>query len=344
MTPTPQEPPAARPEKELTAPVNLCDARGRLNPAAVGWSRRPLHTCNLSGHWPRKKRWNYWCVTTPNFLFSITLSNIDYMGLAFAYFLDFETKRFIEQTVMLPFGQGCRLPETVEADVIFEHQAMQLSFREVADGVHIRVASSDFGHTTLAADLHIARPQQHETLNVVVPWDSDHFQFTSKQNCLPTHGEVRVGSDTFAVGPADGFACLDYGRGVWPYRCFWNWAAFSSSAIGANLGAGWTDRTGSTENGLTVRGRLHKLSEDVIFSYDPSHFMQPWALKTRETGRVDLVFTPFFERVAKTDFGVLRSEAHQMIGRFSGTVVADDGQQIKVDNLVGWAEEHRARW
>ena len=43
-------------EREIVAPVDLCDARGRLNPAAVGFSRQPLVRANLSGHWPRKKK------------------------------------------------------------------------------------------------------------------------------------------------------------------------------------------------------------------------------------------------------------------------------------------------
>ena len=45
------------PEPEIIEPVNLCDPEGNLNPEAVGWSRHPLHHCNLRGHWPRKKRW-----------------------------------------------------------------------------------------------------------------------------------------------------------------------------------------------------------------------------------------------------------------------------------------------
>jgi hypothetical protein len=49
-------------ERELTEPVELCDARGLLRPAAVGWSRRPLVRANLAGHWPRKKRWNPACL------------------------------------------------------------------------------------------------------------------------------------------------------------------------------------------------------------------------------------------------------------------------------------------
>ena len=74
-------------EPELTQPVQLCDSRGNLNPDAIGWSRHPLHDCNLRGHWLRKKRWNYWAITSPTHFFSVTLSNIDYMGLPCVYLL-----------------------------------------------------------------------------------------------------------------------------------------------------------------------------------------------------------------------------------------------------------------
>src|SRR3989337_874275 len=86
-------------EREIAEAVNLCDAKGRLLPAAVGWSRQPLHTCNLRRHPLRKKRWNDWAVTSDRYLFSVTLASVDYMGMAFAYFLDFETGRYAEKTV-----------------------------------------------------------------------------------------------------------------------------------------------------------------------------------------------------------------------------------------------------
>ena len=72
-------------EKELTTPVDLCLPNGRLNPQAVGWSRQPLQNCRLYGHPLRKKRWNYWCITSPTHLFSVTLSDVDYAGLPFVY-------------------------------------------------------------------------------------------------------------------------------------------------------------------------------------------------------------------------------------------------------------------
>ncbi len=335
-------------ERELAEAVDLCGPGARLNPAAVGWSRRPLHRCNIAGHWLRKKKWDYWCVTSDRHLFSVTLSNLDYMGLAFAYFLDFGSKRFVEKTVMAPFGAGCGLGVQVGEDVSFRSRAMTLSFTRGGSGTRLRVSSPSFGGVPLEADLVVERPAGHETLNVVVPWSPKRFQFTSKQNALPASGTVRLGGGTVSFQPGQAFACLDFGRGVWPYSSFWNWASGSGQAgghtVGLNLGGGWTDGTGVTENGLTVDGRVTKLSEDVAFTYDPRDFAKPWAIRTTRTDRVDLVFEPFFERVARSDILVVRSEVHQLIGRFAGTVVPDPGKPIRLEGLVGWAEEHRARW
>jgi hypothetical protein len=65
---------------------------------------------------------------------------------------------------------------------------------------------------------------------------------------------------------------------------------------------------------------------------------------TSPDGRLRLEFKPFFERVGKTDVGILASEVHQMFGRYSGTLIADDGEKIEVKDMIGWAEEHHARW
>ncbi len=332
-------------EREVLTTVNLCDFEGNLNPAAVGWSRQPLHICNLSKHTMRKKRWNYWCVTTQNFLFSVTLSNLDYMGLAFVYFLDFHTKEFIEQTVMAPFGKGCDLPDLVNASVYFANNSLSLEFiEEPSSGVTLKVNSPNFGGKKFNAEISIVRPPDHETLNVVIPWSNNRFQFTSKQNCLPASGNLILGEKKYSIENEGGFACLDFGRGVWRYECFWNWASFSSPGLGINLGGRWTDGSGYTENGLTINGRLIKISDDVDFIYDTKNFMAPWKLQTRNSDQVALTFTPFYERIASTNFIILTSSVHQMIGRFSGYVIGEDGKKIEVGDVIGWAEDHHARW
>lgn len=335
-------------ERELTQALSLCDKSGRLLPESIGWSRHPLHRSNLKGHWPRKKRWNYWCVTDDKRLFSVTLASVDYLGLAFAYFLDFDTKEFIEQTVTVPLGRGCALPDTVDGDIAFENRRMSLSFTRDQGMTRIHVNSPEFGGRSLSAEITVEHPRDHETLNVVIPWSRDRFHFTSKQNCLPASGSLTLGDAVHAFDPETAFACLDFGRGVWRYSTIWNWASLSGKrdgrTIGLNLGGTWTDGTGMTENAICLDGRISKLSEDVRVTYDRSDFTKPWTLGTEASESVDLRFVPFFERVAKTDLLVLKSEVHQLIGRFSGRLVAADGDALEVEEMIGWVEQHEARW
>lgn len=335
-------------EPELMTPVDLCQKNRLLNPKAIGWSRYPLHNCNLSGSPLRKKRWNYWCITTDRFLFSATLSNIDYLGLAFVYFLDFETSDFHELTVTRLFGKGCNLGNLVADDVLFADPKMELSFifDRTNKNHRIKVECPDFSGQRLSASLTAIEPSNHQTLNVVIPWSNRRFQYTSKQNTLPVKGTVQIGSKKNSAD--GGYACLDFGRGKWPFSSFWNWASASGTGknhtVGLNFGAGWTDGTGMNENGICIDGVLSKISEDLIFEYNSADFMQPWRISTALSDRVDVHFKPFYERVAKTNALILGSEVHQLIGRFSGTVIDDRGKSYTFTDLIGWSEEHYARW
>lgn len=336
-------------ELELTEPVLLCNEKGNLNQDAIGWSRFPLHTANLKRHYLRKKRWNYWCFTSPTHLFSVTLSNVDYMGLPFIYILDFSKKEFAEKTILSPFGKGCSLGQFVSDDAFYSGKGFKIAIKNKPDSIEICVVADNLGGKSLHAEFFVSIPEDHETLNVVVPWSEKNFQFTSKQNTLPSKGKITWGGEEILFDSTDSFACLDYGRGIWPFSCFWNWSSFSTRlekgmTVGVNLGGGWTDGTGMNENGLCIDGHLVKLSEDVMFEYDTNDFMKPWKLKTTITDRVDLIFTPFFERIAKTDALIIKSEVHQMIGKFSGILKTDDGEQILITDAIGWAEDHHARW
>ena len=111
------------------------------------------------------------------------------------------------------------------------------------------------------------------------------------------------------------------------------------------MGYGFGDTSAATENALILNGRIHKLVQ-VDFKYDSTNFQHPWKM-TAPDGRLDLEFVPFVERVAKTDFKVLSSEVHQMFGRYHGTAAADDGKVIRLAcrrGLIGFAEEHHAKW
>lgn len=335
-------------EKELSGPRKLCNDDGTLNKNNIGWSRDTIFDCNLKGRPLRKKKWNYWCVINEECLFSVTISNIDYAGVVFAYFLDFKTKKYIEKTIMTPFGKGCSMPSKVHETVSFKDKDMIMNFIAEGNDTHIITKTNNFNGEKLDADFTVLFDEGQETLNVVIPWNEKVFQFTSKQEALPVLGSLRVGDKTYNFEKNTSFACLDYGRGIWPYKVSWNWANASGIVndhlIGFNLGARWTDGTGMTENSIIVDGKLIKLSEDVIYNYDPNDYMKPWTIKTAISDRVNIKFDPIYERIAKTDFVILKSKIHQMVGSFSGEIKGHDGEVIQFQGLRGCAEDHYGQW
>lgn len=335
-------------EKEALQPLELCDFDGKLNKESIVWSRKPLITSNIRGHYLRKKKWNYWCIIGENYLFSATITNLDYAALGFVYYLDYNTKDFYEKTVITPFGKDCILSDEVMESASFKHRDLSMYFLKEEDGTRLIVNCPNFGGKKLKADIKIHYPLGHETLSVVIPWSSRKFQHTSKHNCLRAGGQFSVGDKTYIFHSSKDFACLDFGRGDWPRKVRWNWGTASGYAkdklVGFNLGAKWTDGTGMTENAMVVDGKLYKISEDVKFQYDTDDFMRPWKLNTVNTDAIDLTFVPFYERVAKSNIGVVKSKVHQMIGNYSGTITTGSGEKITIENLKGCIEDHYGKW
>jgi hypothetical protein len=57
-----------------------------------------------------------------------------------------------------------------------------------------------------------------------------------------------------------------------------------------------------------------------------------------------MVFTPVVDRSSNTNFVVIQSKQHQLFGYFSGTCILDDGSEIAIKDVPGFAEEVYNRW
>jgi hypothetical protein len=269
------------------------------------------------------------------------------LQLGGAYIFDRRTQRHIEKTVIQP-PNTITMPETVSGDIVIDHPDMRVSLTDEGKGTRLQVAADNFGGVQLEADIVVERPNDHETLNVVIPWSDIQFQYTSKQNALPASGFARLDNERLDF-ESPSFGCLDYGRGVWPEHTVWNWGSASGVqgglTVGLNLGGQWTGGTGMTENGLCVDGRLTKISEDLVFEYERADMMKPWRVRTAVTKRIDLLFEPEFMRVSESGRrDGLFSSAHQMFGCYSGKITPGNGSPAEVHDLFGWIEEHEARW
>ena len=333
-------------EPEITAPVDLCDDRGRLNPAAVGWTRQPRHRANLRG-WGRTKRWEYWCVQGPECVLALTVSTIDYLALHTVWFMtyprDGHSGAEIDKTAIVPLG-SVALPDTSGGGpVSVSANGLDIHIDPSRESIRLRARTAD-----LRADVTLTRPPGHESLGVVIPWSDTRFQYTVKENTLPASGTVLAHGQEYRFDPADSFGVLDHGRGRWPYSTTWNWGSGSGTAggrrVGLQFGGKWTDGTGMTENALCVDGVLHKIGADLTWTYDRSDWLKPWRVADGQDSRIDLRFTPIYERKARTQALVIATEVHQCFGTWSGEVVLDDGTPLTIHDLRGFAEEARMRW
>ncbi|ANJ28639.1 DUF2804 domain-containing protein [Agromyces aureus] len=331
-------------ERELTGPVALVGADGRLNPEAVGWTRMPLHdTSGIDGRhaWGRNKRWEYWAVTTPTHVIALTVSSLDYAAVHAVLVHDRRTGATIDRSAIAPLGSSAVLPASLgDGPARAVTRTISIDLDEVDGGTRLRATSGD-----VRLDILAHRPVAHESLGVVVPWSATRFQYTVKDVARPASGWLEVAGERIDLPAGESWAVLDHGRGRWPYRMTWNWGAASGPAadgrtIGLQLGGKWTDGTGSTENAVLVDGRLHKIGDELEWAYDEHDWLAPWRI---HGASVDLRFEPFWDRVSSTELLVFGSHGHQCFGHYSGWVAAG-GERIAVDGLLGWAEEVRNRW
>jgi hypothetical protein len=340
----------------LTQPGKLLDSQGKLT--QVGWSPQPLLECNLENarfytikpfQRFRIKRWDYYALFTPQTFFSATIADLGYAGNLFVYIMDLNTGELHEEGLVVPLSKGVSLPrDSRQGESTFTDKRLKLHFQVTPQERRVSVAWPAFHEGKgISAEILFHENPGHESMTIVIPIGAKRFYYNRKINCLPAEGSLQYGEKMESITPSACLGSLDWGRGVWEYKSFWNWASASGylpdgRTIGLNLGCGFGDLSKATENCIVLDGKVHKL-EQVKFGYQSGKYMQPWKFTDSE-GRLDLDFVPFKERIATTNLGIITSEVHQMFGRYSGTLRTDQGEQIQLRDLIGFAEEHQAHW
>lgn len=342
-------------QQELHGPGPLLDEHGRLTQA--GWARQPVVDCSdyalTSGRlsrWQRfrSKRWDYYGISLPDAFFSFMLVDLGYVGQATMYTVDFASVGYHEEALTIPLGRGIGLPSASTVGVSsYDNGKVRLRFSGEPGQRRLDVRWPRFGGRDFSAQVTLSLPPEHESMAIVIPIGRTGFYQNRKVNCLPATGAIAWGDRQIALLPERALGNMDWGWGIWPYRSFWVWATASGfladgRTVGLNLGYGFGDTSAAGENALILAGRIHKLARLAVV-YDAKQVMTPWRISAPD-GRARLEFVPFFERAARTNLLLVASEMHQIFGRFHGVVLADDGEPIALDGLVGAIEEHHARW
>ncbi|HRB03198.1 MAG TPA: DUF2804 domain-containing protein [Ilumatobacteraceae bacterium] len=338
-------------EHEITEPVDLCIPDGTtLDPAALGWSRVPLHRANLDGRPGENKRWDYWAILAGDLVVSCVFADVDVIGIADVWWVDLRDGT-TGGAGMVAGGGNLQLPERPgTAPLHAADGTFTLDIVDDPNGTRLTAGWTEPDGRLGHFDVTVALPPGHESLNVVIPWSDRLYNFTSKHQARPAQGEFVIGDVRWPVGQGgdEAWGVLDVGRGRWPSQITWNWGGGAGTCgehvVGLQFGAKWTEGSGFTENGIIVDGRLSKLGNEVEWIYNWDDPMQPWRI-VDPGGQLDVTLNPRYDKHSKAaGEAVDGSETHQVFGTWSGRLRTDDGLELEVDGLQGFAEEARQDW
>lgn len=335
---------------EVTKKQPLLDGKGNI--AEPGWARSQIqqyHRADITAPKFRIKEWDYYLVLNRDFAVAFTVSDLGYMGMLSASFLDFTVPCEHTETILTPFPMGkFGMPESSDkGDVVYEDKRLSIKFTLEPGQRRIRCDFKKFdGEKDLVCDITMAQPDM-DSIVIATPWDkAKHFYYNQKINCMAASGWVEYGGKRYEFDPATDFGTLDWGRGVWTYDNTWYWgsgnAVIDGKPFGFNIGYGFGNTSAATENILFYDGKAHKLDE-VTFHIPEDDFCKPWKFSSSD-GRFEMDFVPILDRAALTDVKIIISDQHQVFGKMSGTAILDDGTRLELKDVVCFAEKVRNKY
>lgn len=341
-------------QHEITDARPLLDENGNLREAGYCKKLLPVYRReDIKAGAMRIKEWDYYLINNGRFAVALTIDDNGYMGLDSISLLHFEEGWEKTKSPMRAFPMGkTGLPESSAAgDVAISGKGYHLSFRHEGAERVLDFHMEDFLDGTPIDGRIRLTDEPEESMVICTPFEKPrHFYYNQKINCLRACGTVTAGGRTYVFDPADAFAVLDWGRGVWTYHNTWYWGSASGQVDGVtfgwNIGYGFGDTSAASENMLFYGGKAHKLSQ-VTFHIPTKDgredYLAPWRFSS-DDGRFEMDFTPVLDRAACTDFKLLKSDQHQVFGRFTGTATLDDGRVIRVEDFPGFAEKVENKW
>ncbi len=340
-------------QHQILHEIPLLDETGSLTEPGYAKSLLPLYCRKDIKVSPlRIKEWDYYLVSNGRFALALTVADNGYMGLDSISLLDLENAWEITNSPMslMPMGRT-KMPESSKTgDVHHAGKNHSITYKNHGDGRRTLIAQmKNFGPAgSLYARVELLN-EPEESMVICTPFDKPgHFYYNQKINCMRAKGEVVYDNKTYVFDPDDSFAVLDWGRGVWTYHNTWYWGSASGELDGVpfgwNIGYGFGDCSAASENMLFYDGKAHKLN-GVKFHIpgDEKDFLSPWRFSS-DDGRFEMDFVPQLDRASCTDVKLIKSDQHQVFGKFSGKAVLDDGTVLEVKDFPGFAEKVENKW
>lgn len=298
----------------------------------------------------RIKEWDYYYIGNKNYGMAMTVADNSYMSLISMVFLNFDKASYISKTVMVPFTFGKLNMPSMSSEGVVKYANNRIDIQFVTkDGIRtLECSYKNFEQgKDLMANIKLSNEPQ-DSMVIATPFAEDKkaFYYNQKINCMKSEGIVKIGEDTYDFSTPETLGVLDWGRGVWTYDNTWYWGSLSTllpngKAFGFNIGYGFGDTSAASENMLFYEGKAHKLSQvkfHIPTKDGKDDFLSPWKF-TSDDNRLELDFEPVVDRSSFDNVIIIKSEQHQVFGKFNGKAVLDDGTVIELKDALGFAEK-----
>ncbi|TGM52495.1 DUF2804 domain-containing protein [Leptospira vanthielii] len=355
-------------QKEIKSSIPLLLADGKLN--ISGWSRFPHFQINesfIKADPKRYKRWEHYTFYNEKFGGAVTITDIGNLAMGSIELLEFATGKVLFSKTELVRPGEIFFPTNTTDPIEFKKgdqfiRITKLKEKRIIEYSIVGDSSSEY----IKGNFELVE-KAPEALAVITPFSESTFFYEYKMPSLLCKGSIQYNNVTYGFNDKS-YAVLDWGRGTWPEKNKWLWAAgaglVEGELLSLNLGYGFGIPNNATENGIVYKGKVHKLDK-VTWKYDVTDYKKPWKFISNE-GRLELEFTPVYLLHSDIDLmgmigflkqlyqnftfseilDLLKTEAYlnKAFGHYNGYVVLDNGTKLEVKNLAGFAEQMYQQW
>ncbi|MHA1884748.1 MAG: DUF2804 domain-containing protein [Promethearchaeota archaeon] len=338
-------------QTEITEPSDLFHKDGSL--VQRGWARKPIlnyNKENIGKGWLRIKEWDHYSILNEEFGFQLTIGDIGYLTQMSYVWLDFKEQKRDGKGLFKFFTKSkiLSLNSLDDNEIEFPTKKFKATLTKSRNKRLVSIDDPNFQDKGIKGTITLEDNPEMDNTVVSTGYKEDHrlFYYNHKINFMPAKGSMQIGNKTYNFEPESSFGLMDWGRGIWPYRTHWLWGSacgiVEGIPIAFNIGYGFGDLSTHSENIIFYDGKAHKIDE-VIFHHDDRDPSKPWSF-TSNDNRFKMVLTPIIPHTEKLNFGIIYLNSSLLHGFYKGELTLDNGKIVKIDKMLGHAEDIFWRW
>ncbi len=316
------------------------------------------HSHLLSGkrvsQWRKKLRANQFCfvqIIQPPYRLCMAVATLNWVTSSFCYLYNEKTDNMEVVEALQPLTHKSQFNQsTYEGRISFDSRKLKIQMDFTTDGLQVVVNSK-------IASVKANLQRSYDPLSVCTPTGRTGWTYTQKEPITQITGKLTCGGLDIDLEGAT--ATLDWSVGYMRRITNWYWACISGYLadgrhLGLNLATG-VNESGASENACWLDGKRYHLPA-VMFRRvkDEVTNGEMWQVTNQPLNwskvQVDLTFTPINCYQKNDRLIVVDSIFQQWVGYYSGTIILGQGEDgdcdevLKLDKVMGLAEDHYAKW